>query len=119
MLQPNEISKYQSELEQERRRVMAEIANEKPDDFGSDVESTFDEEADQAEDLSNKLAMQGAMKERLNEIDLALNRIKIGAFGKCENCGAEIEKEVLDLVPESVLCQKCKLEKDSASGESA
>ncbi len=108
MLQTSEIEKYRSELDQERRRLVAEIEKEQPADFGSDVESTFDEEADEAEELNNKLVAQRALKDRLNEIDMALNRIKLGTYGACTKCGKEIEKEILDLVPESELCGECK-----------
>jgi RNA polymerase-binding transcription factor DksA len=44
----------------------------------------------------------------VNEIDAALNKITAGTYGKCERCGKEIEKEVLDLVPESQLCEEHK-----------
>ncbi|MDO8504443.1 MAG: TraR/DksA C4-type zinc finger protein [Candidatus Liptonbacteria bacterium] len=108
MLEKSDIEKYQSALEHSRRRLVTEIESEKPADFGSDVESSFDEEADEAEELNNKLVIQRALKDQLNEIDGALNRVKLGSYGACIKCGKEIEKEVLDLVPESELCEGCK-----------
>lgn len=108
MLEKPEIEKYKNALEQERRRLVTEIENEKPQDFGSDPESDMEQEADEGEDFANKMAIQSTLKERLNEIDGALNRIKLGTYGVCTKCGKEIEKEVLDLVPESELCEACK-----------
>ncbi len=105
MLEKSDIEKYQAKLEQERRRLLAELENEQPQDFGSDVESTLDEESDESEDFSNKLAIQQALKDQLNEIDGALNRIRQGTYGICTKCGKEIEKEILELVPESELCE--------------
>ena len=109
MLSNEEIEKYKSQLEQEKRRILQEIENAAPKDFGSDVESDTSEEADEAEDMNDQLAVQAALKETLNEVDLALARIQKGTYGKCESCGGDIEKKILDLVPESDLCEKCKL----------
>jgi len=109
MLEKSEVEKYQAKLEQERRRLLAEIGNEQPADFGSDVEGeAAEEESDESEDFTNKLAIQQALKDQLNEIDGALNRIRHGAYGTCVKCGKPIEKEVLDLVPESELCEEHK-----------
>ncbi len=109
MLSNEEIEKYKSQLEQEKRRILLEIENSTPKDFGGDVESDMSEEADEAEEMNDQLAVQASLKETLNEVDLALTRIQKGTYGKCEKCGAEIEKKILDLVPESTLCENCKL----------
>ena len=109
MLEKQQIEKYQAELEQEKRRLLVEIEKEQPEDFGSDVDH-FDEEADEAEDEANKLAIKDTLKDRLEEIESALLRIKHGTYGVCVKCGKDIEKEVLDLVPESDLCEECKKE---------
>ena len=109
MLGKSEIEKYQSLLEQDRRRLLAEIESEKPADYGSDVEGEVsEEESDETEELANKLAIQQALKDQLNEIDGALNRIRQNSYGVCAKCGKEIEKEVLDLVPESEFCEEHK-----------
>lgn len=109
MLEKSEIEKYQARLEQDRRRLLTEIESEKPADFGSDVEGeAAEEESDESEELANKLAIQQALKDQLNEIDGALNRIRQGTYGTCVKCGKQIEKEVLDLVPESELCEEHK-----------
>lgn len=109
MLEKSEVEKYQAKLEQERRRVLAEIESEKPADFGSDVEGeAAEEESDESEEFNNKLAIQRALKDQLNEIDGALNRVRQGTYGVCIKCGKEIEKEILELVPESELCGACK-----------
>jgi RNA polymerase-binding transcription factor DksA len=109
MLEKSEIEKYQARLEQERRRLLKELENEQPADFGSDVEGEgAEEESDESEDFANKLAIRQALKNQLNEIDGALNRVRQGTYGACIKCGKEIEKEVLELVPESELCEEHK-----------
>lgn len=109
MFEKFEIEKYQAKLDQERRRALAEIANEQPADFGADVEGEVaEEESDESEDFNNKLAIQKALKDQLNQIDGALNRIRQGTYGTCMKCGKDIEKEILDLVPESEFCEEHK-----------
>lgn len=110
MLSKEEIEKYKTQLEQEKRRILMEIEKAEPQDFGGDVESDLSEESDEAEDMNDQLAVQASLKETLSEVDLALARIQKGTYGKCEKCGADIETKVLDLVPESALCENCKLE---------
>lgn len=43
----------------------------------------------------------------LNEIDEALGKIYDGSYGICTNCHEKIEKERLDLIPETTLCAMC------------
>lgn len=109
MLSNEEVEKYRLQLEQDKRRILVEIENSAPKDFGGDVESDMSEEADEAEDMNDQLAVQASLKETLNEVDLALARIQKGTYGKCAKCDVEIERKILDLVPESVLCENCKL----------
>lgn len=103
------IEAYKKKLEHERSLILAEIEkNEKPVDFGSDVDH-FEEESDEAEEMGNQLSIAQELKTRLDDIEVALEKIRSGSYGKCENCGREIEAEILDIDPESRLCKNCKL----------
>ncbi len=108
MLTSDKIQEYQKKMESERARLMDQIGKlEKPEEFGSDVED-FSEEQEEAESFAGDVAAGQALKERVNEIDAALNKIRAGEYGKCEKCGMEISEKELDLVPESQLCEHCK-----------
>lgn len=76
-------------------------------DFGSDIDH-FEEEADEAEEFSNRIGQKATMEERLERVKGALARIERGNYGKCQGCGKEIEREVLEASPESNLCKACK-----------
>lgn len=41
------------------------------------------------------------------EIDEALNRIQMGTYGICENCGRSIERARMSALPYSRMCVKC------------
>lgn len=78
-----------------------------PEDFGSDIDAG-DEETNEAEGFANQLALVQTLKDRVQEIDDALDRVAAGTYGICVKCGSEISKEILDLAPESALCEECK-----------
>lgn len=108
MFPAQKIHEYKERLEKERARLLKEVhENEKPLDFGDDTDR-FDEEADEAEEFSNRLAVAHALKMELEEVERALARIDEGTYGICTSCGAIIEDEVLAVSPESNLCEKCK-----------
>lgn len=110
MLTKEEVQKYKERLEKERGELVADIEKDsKTEDFGRDSAlDVEDEKADEAEEFANDLASAGVHREQVEEIDEALRRIEKGTYGKCVKCGGEIEKNVLDVVPESNLCAKCK-----------
>jgi RNA polymerase-binding transcription factor DksA len=102
------LKEYKIKLEKERILVSGEISRaEKPVDFGSDIDHG-DEKADESEEVGNQLAVAEDLKKRLAEIEIALEKIRTGRYGICENCGEPIEEEILDIDPESRYCKKCK-----------
>ena len=103
------IENYKNKLEREKLLISRDINDlKKPVDFGDDIDHG-EEEADEVEEMSNRLGEENDLQKRLNEIDVALGKIEKGNYGICEICGKEIEDEVLDASPESRLCKECKL----------
>lgn len=43
----------------------------------------------------------------IRQIEAALKRIENGEFGYCVNCGDQITRERLDVVPHAARCRKC------------
>ena len=104
----SKIDGYKVTLETQRAELMKALKeDEKPEDFGSDIDS-LEEEASETEATDNRMAAGAGLKERINEIDMALNKMRMGKFGVCETCGMEIEADVLAVSPESRLCKNCK-----------
>ncbi len=101
------INDYHNALEKERTLLLQEIKNEeRPERFGDDVDE-FEEKTDEAEEFSNQLARAQDLKKRLDEIDVALSKIKNGGYGVCQNCGREIGDEVLTVDPAAPRCKDC------------
>lgn len=102
------IEKYKEELLVKQRELLEEAKRlEQVTDFGDDVDS-LEEESDEDEEYGNQLSVAGAVKNRLADIEMALERIRDGKYGVCAKCGREISEEVLDAAPESNLCKDCK-----------
>lgn len=75
-------------------------------DFGSDTEGeTYEEEADEAEEMSQNAGITATLKVRLVDVQKALEKLERGEYGKCEECGMDIEPEVLNAAPESRYCK--------------
>jgi RNA polymerase-binding transcription factor DksA len=50
------------------------------------------------------IAFQRKHADRLNAIDAALQRMEVGAYGKCAICGKEIAVDRLEIFPETPFC---------------
>ena len=77
---------------------------EHPTDFGNDIGDPDDEEADTEEEAENTGSEAETLRSRLADVEDAINKMKTGEYGICEECGREIELEVLEAAPESGLC---------------
>lgn len=74
---------------------------------GDSGSSSLERAADQVEEYSNLLSLEYRLETRLKEIILALEKIKKGTYGKCENCNKEIKEERLKVYPAARLCLNC------------
>ncbi len=53
------------------------------------------------------LSLVGSEKEVLDKIELALERIAEGSYGKCEDCGKKIPESRLEAIPYAAVCVQC------------
>lgn len=74
---------------------------------GATGSSALEDAADQVEAYANLLPVEYDMELRLQDVNLALKKIKKGKYGKCENCKKDIDIERLRVFPEARFCIKC------------
>lgn len=67
----------------------------------------LEDAADQVEEYVNLLPVEYSMELRLQDVNLSLENIKKGTYGKCEKCGKKIAEERLKVLPEARECGKC------------
>ncbi len=66
--------------------------------------------SDRAMDL--RLRLTEREREKLREIEEALERIEDGTFGTCDRCGEKIPMGRLKAMPSTTVCVKCKSEEE-------
>lgn len=72
---------------------------------------TYSDPGDQASAESDRnflIRLKEREQKLIKKIDLALEQIKIGTFGMCEDCGKEIGFKRLKARPVATLCIECK-----------
>ena len=57
-------------------------------------------------------ALEKVLRRGLEEINLALTRIKKGTYGKCQNCGQMIDTDRLGVKPTALYCVTCERKKE-------
>jgi RNA polymerase-binding transcription factor DksA len=74
---------------------------------GESGSSALERAADEVEEYSTLLPLEHHLELRLKDINLALDKIREGKYGKCESCGKEIPIERLQAYPAARLCLSC------------
>jgi len=95
-------------LTAERRRIHSELTREEwlPVD---ELAEGWQERDSPSEDVSRELEYghRDALHRRLLQINMALERLKAGAYGICATCSGLIEPNRLELDPAASLCLRC------------
>ena len=102
-----DLEKYKTRLLEEKEKLEKQVKALQNYDMGSDTDHG-EEEADELEEYMNTTGEVAPLQARLEDINIALDKLTEGTYGICEKCHKEISPEVLEAVPESRLCQDCK-----------
>ncbi|MDD5144617.1 MAG: TraR/DksA C4-type zinc finger protein [Candidatus Pacebacteria bacterium] len=116
------IEELKKKLEEDKANIESQLAKfaDKDKNLKGDWDTRFpkmgsgdtgsmaeEQAADEVEEYSKLLSMEHSLESHLQEINGALEKIKKGIYGKCENCNQEIEEERLRAYPAAKLCLKC------------
>lgn len=98
-------------LLRQQRRVEVELKDlEKKDPVMADglAESTEPGTESWMADVHNQVvAVKHNLQQMLSKIRESLVNLKLGKYGKCENCGKQIEAARLEAIPMATLCVSC------------
>ena len=105
---PKDLLKLKKRLLNHRREMLEQVAHLdfEREELGQRHIEPIDEA--QKEDLArlvHKLDERG--KEEIEEIDMALDKMNSGSYGRCELCSKTIPFKRLEVVPATRLCRKC------------
>ncbi len=106
------ISPIEKELLKLRETILSgKSANIKTDrDTGDRDVGDFYDDVDIEKDRQLTYTLGERERAKLNAIDAALEKIKDGSYGLCEECGAEINKKRLKILPFARYCVACQSE---------
>ena len=76
------------------------------DDFADAGTATFERERD--------LSIQNNIRDLIDQISRAMERIDEGTYGTCERCGRPIDAARLKALPHALLCMDCKRREERA-----
>jgi RNA polymerase-binding transcription factor DksA len=76
-------------------------------DGGESGSAALEKAADEVEEYSTLLPIEHNLETQLKDINLALDKMAKGIYGKCEKCQEEIGTERLKAYPEARFCMKC------------
>ena len=117
----SELKDFQTLLHERRALLQGDLDGLEGETRGNGSDRSGDQSsvpghmAELASDASEKSFSFGRMESQtgeLKEIKDALERIKDGSFGSCENCQGRIPKERLKAISYARLCVKCQGEKE-------
>ncbi len=98
---------YRTRLTDERNIVLQKIVRLR-EEVKVELEFEADEGDPELPEREKNLSLLATFEERLEEIDLALEKLQSGAYGICQRCGQPIDPERLAIVPEAQYCVPCK-----------
>ena len=100
------LTKMRKELIEEiKEKTRSESEADRKDDVGDIYDLATNER-----DRELNLLMSDRERDKISEIDDAIVRIDDGTYGVCEECGTDIPKKRLMIMPFARLCVACKTE---------
>ncbi len=106
------VETLENKLVTELEKINVQILKLKQEDPFSDPDHASDNAAidtDVREQVGHQTieAQIKDLQRRANDINIALNKVKRGNYGKCERCGIFIPVARLKLIPEARYCIDC------------
>ena len=105
-----DLEHFKTKLLAEKENLQKEISSYRKKDPYFDTNrlaESFDDDISEMEGHDRTVGTESELGTRLEEVDAALGRLDSGTYGKCENCGGEINPERLEAMPTATLCSSC------------
>ncbi|RMG87475.1 MAG: TraR/DksA family transcriptional regulator [Candidatus Dadabacteria bacterium] len=109
-MKPEQLERWKEKLLALRDELAGEVQELREEGFSLGTDAVQDVGDDAANTYNRQvlLNLSERERERLRQIEEALERIADGSFGRCEDCGELIPEARLEAVPWATLCVECK-----------
>ncbi len=106
MINQEKKEQIKKRLEDTKLSLEAEIKKlETPVDVGDFPGE--DDNTDESTATFNQRSAAASLREVLTNTEAAISKLDKGTYGICEDCGEEISQGLLEVAPETRLCQSC------------
>jgi len=96
---------YRQLLENERRQLQSELSELGHGEGGGlDYDPNFADTSQVTAERGEADALAGQLRETLDEVARALDRLENGTYGTCEQCGVAIAPARLEAMPATRFC---------------
>jgi DnaK suppressor protein len=104
-----DIQNYKNQLIEQRDKLAGQVNENQSQTFSYDRENMQDPVDAAVSDREQTILLSISESERtlLDQIDEALQRIELGGYGECMNCGQTIGEARLRAVPYARYCINC------------
>jgi DnaK suppressor protein len=120
-MNPTQIKEFKEILEKEKASAEEQLKKiaEKDPNLKNDWDSKFPKlggefggsalevGADEVEAYGNRLPVEYTLELKLRDVNIALDKIAKGEYGKCEKCKKEIDANRLKIHPAARFCMDC------------
>ena len=111
---PDEVAAVRAELETDRERLRAAIAESQQELAELMIEGSDGAGRDPADvgssnfERDQELSLHNNPRALLDQTEQALRMLDAGTYGTCESCGKPIGKLRLEVFPRATMCVSCK-----------
>lgn len=102
-----QLKEHEERLIEERDHLNQRIVRLR-EEVKVELEFEADEGDPELPEREKNFSLLATFEERMEEIELALDKLHDGEYGTCRNCGQAIDPERLRIVPEAQYCVPCK-----------
>jgi len=113
-----DVEKFKQILIEERDRLRAELKRIEDkaagrdrlhsEQAGQDFDEPGGDAATETVERAQSMAVGASLREQLDEVMAALEKIEKGTYGICDSCGKPITKKRLSVLPWATLCKECR-----------
>jgi DnaK suppressor protein len=100
------LKRYSDRLVDARRELVREL-DHVMEVIPEEVHPAGEHEIAPSEGIDLEMSLESEERRRLREIDDALERVRLGTYGKCCECGQEISDARLEVIPYARFCIRC------------
>jgi DnaK suppressor protein len=98
---------YQVLLIEERSDLLEKLGELGAGDTGLTYDSNFADSSQVTAERSEAEVLVASLRETLEEVERAINKLEEGTYGTCEGCGQEINPARLEAMPATRYCIDC------------